>query len=358
MIRVLQVVNIMDRAGLETMLMNYYRKIDRNEMQFDFLTHRRSEGAYDDEIRALGGRIYHAPRLYPQNYISYINFMQHFFKEHPEYKIVHSHIEAMSYLPLLTAKRAEIPIRIAHSHSCSLDRDYKFLLKKIFVKLIPHVANQYAASSKKAGAFLFGETNFTLIPDAIDCSKFSYSESLRKTKRQELGLDDKFVVGHVGRFTIQKNHEFLIKVFSQVASVRDNAVLLLVGKGELEDKIKKQVYEHKLSSKVIFLKERDDVGELYQAMDVFAFPSLSEGLGMVAVEAQMSGAKSIVSDQLPEEAIITDQTKILPLIEDKWVKEILDIPQCYERKTQYSDFFDINKAVIDLTSYYRNFIVK
>ena len=141
MIRILQCVNNMHRAGLETMLMNYYRNIDRDQIQFDFLTHRPERGDYDDEIEQLGGRVYYAPRLYPQNYPAYFAYMKRFFAEHPEYRIVHSHIDSMSYLPLLAAKKAGIPIRIAHSHNTSLDRDFKYLLKQYFRKRIPSVAN-------------------------------------------------------------------------------------------------------------------------------------------------------------------------------------------------------------------------
>ena len=128
----------MHRAGLETMLMNYYRHIDREQIQFDFLTHRPERGDYDDEIEQLGGRVYYAPRLYPQNYPAYFAYMKQFFAEHPEYRIVHSHIDAMSYLPLLAAKKAGVPIRIAHSHNTSIDRDFKYILKQYFTRTVLH----------------------------------------------------------------------------------------------------------------------------------------------------------------------------------------------------------------------------
>ena len=139
MIRILQCVNDMHRAGLETMLMNYYRNIDRNEIQFDFLTHRSNRSDYDDEIELLGGKVYYAPRLYPQNYLSYFKYMKEFYATHTEYKIVHSHIDSMSYLPLLAAKKANIPIRIAHSHNTAIDRDFKYFLKSYFKLKLPEV---------------------------------------------------------------------------------------------------------------------------------------------------------------------------------------------------------------------------
>ena len=141
--RVLQVVNDMHRAGLETMLMNYYRNINREDIQFDFLTHRAYKSDYDDEIISLGGKMYYAPRLYPQNYLQYFKWMRTFFYDHPEYQIIHSHIDTMSYLPLLAAKKARIPVRIAHSHNTSIDKDFKYPLKQFFRTQITSVANEY-----------------------------------------------------------------------------------------------------------------------------------------------------------------------------------------------------------------------
>ena len=155
MIRILQVVNDMHRAGLETMLMNYYRNIDRERVQFDFLTHRPEKSDYDDEIVSLGGKVYYAPRLYPQNYPAYFKYMKQFWAEHPEYKIVHSHIDSMSYLPLLTAKKAGVPVRIAHSHNTSIDKDFKYILKQLFRYGINSVANYHLACGSEAGRFLY-----------------------------------------------------------------------------------------------------------------------------------------------------------------------------------------------------------
>ena len=166
----------MHRAGLETMLMNYYRNIDRTKIQFDFLTHRPYKSDYDDEILSLGGRMYYAPRLYPQNYIQYFRWMDKFFEEHLEYQIMHSHIDSMSYLPLLAAKRANVPVRIAHSHNTSIDRDLKYPLKQLFRTRITKVANEYCACGEEAGKFLFGNRDFKVIPNAIETERFIYEE--------------------------------------------------------------------------------------------------------------------------------------------------------------------------------------
>lgn len=326
MIRVLQVVNDMNRAGLETMLMNYYRHIDRTQIQFDFLTHRPYKGDYDDEILSLGGQIYHAPRLYPQNLPTYFRYMKAFFQEHPEYKIIHSHIDAMSYLPLLAAKRAGVPVRIAHSHSTSIDKDFKILLKQIYRKLLPSTANYYFACGDAAGKFLFGNRPFTKIPNAIDAMHFKFDAALRKEKRQELGIDKKLVIGHVGRFSYPKNHAFLIDTFHEIAKKEDSAVLVLVGTGENEEAIRKQVERYDLVEKIYFLGSRADVNELYQAMDIFVMPSRFEGVPMVGVEAQFAGLPCIFSDKVPSEIMFHDNCKFLSLESSPsvWAMAILD----------------------------------
>lgn len=313
MIRILHCVNDMHRAGLETMLMNYYRNIDRTKIQFDFLTHRPYRSDYDDEIESLGGKIYYAPRLYPQNYPAYFKWMRKFFKEHPEYKIVHSHIDTMSYLPLLAAKKAGIPIRIAHSHNTSLDRDFKYLLKQYFRLKINSVCTHRLACGEEAGKFLFGNREFKVIPNAIDAEKFYYNEELRYKKRKELGLEDKFVVGHVGRLSYQKNHKFLIEIFNELLKKEPNSILLLVGVGEKEEELKRQVKSLNIEDKVSFLGNRSDVNELYQAMDVFVMPSFFEGIPVVGVEAQFAGLPCIFSDKVPKEVKFNKKTSFISL---------------------------------------------
>lgn len=313
MIRILQCVNDMHRAGLETMLMNYYRNIDRTKIQFDFLTHRPYRSDYDDEIEKMGGKVYYAPRLYPQNYPNYFKWMKNFFKEHPEYKIVHSHIDTMSYLPLLAAKKAGVPIRIAHSHNTSLDKDFKYLLKQYFRLRINSVCTHRLACGKEAGTFLFGNREFKVIPNAIDAEKFYYNEELRYKKRKELGLEDKFVVGHVGRLSYQKNHKFLIEIFNELLKKEPNSILLLVGVGEKEEELKRQVKSLNIEDKVSFLGNRSDVNELYQAMDVFVMPSFFEGIPVVGVEAQFAGLPCIFSDKVPKEVKFNKKTSFISL---------------------------------------------
>lgn len=313
MIRILQCVNDMHRAGLETMLMNYYRNIDRTKIQFDFLTHRPYRSDYDDEIEKMGGKVYYAPRLYPQNYPNYFKWMKNFFKEHPEYKIVHSHIDTMSYLPLLAAKKAGVPIRIAHSHNTSLDRDFKYLLKQYFRLKINSVCTHRLACGEEAGKFLFGNRSFKVIPNAIDAEKFYFNEELRNKKREELGIKSEFVIGHVGRLSYQKNHKFLIEIFKELLKTEPESLLLLVGVGEKEQEIRNQVEDLGIDDKVRFLGNRSDVNELYQAMDIFVMPSFFEGIPVVGVEAQFAGLPCIFSDKVPEEVKFSSKTNFISL---------------------------------------------
>lgn len=325
MIRVLQVVNNMHRAGLETMLMNYYRHMDREKIQFDFLTHRPEKDDYDDEIESLGGKVYHAPRLYPQNYPAYFKYMEQFFKEHPEYKIMHSHIDAMSYLPLRAAKKAGVPVRIAHSHNTSIDKDFKRLLKLYFRSRITSVANYYYACGQEAGKFLFPEKEFTVIPNAIDTTKFLHNEKIRENKRRELNVSKEFVIGHVGRMSYQKNHKFLIEIFKALQEKCSDTILLLIGVGEKEEEIRKLVSDLNITEKVRFLGNRNDVNELYQAMDAFILPSFFEGIPVVGIEAQFAGLPCIFSDKVPREVAFTDRCEFLPLEQgaDYWADTIM-----------------------------------
>jgi len=315
----------MHRAGLETMLMNYYRHIDRTQIQFDFLTHRPERSDYDDEIEELGGKIYRAPRLYPQNYPAYFAYMKAFFAEHPEYTIVHSHIDSMSYLPLRAAKKAGVPVRIAHSHNTAIDKDFKYILKQYFRSRILSVSNVHFACGEEAGRFLFKDRPFEVIPNAIEPERFVFDETVRAAKRQELGVQDKWVIGHIGRLSYQKNHRFLMDMFANLLKAEPNAVLLLVGTGEKEQELREQVNALQLGESVRFLGNRNDPNELYQAMDVFVLPSRFEGIPVVGVEAQYAGLPCVFSDKVPHEVAFTRRCTFLPLNagDDAWIQAVL-----------------------------------
>lgn len=355
MLRVLQCVNNMQRAGLETMLMNYYRNIDRTRVQFDFLMHREESSAYDDEIEALGGKIYRAPRLFPKNYPSYFQYMKNLFKEHPEYRIVHSHIDSMSYLPLLAAKKAAIPVRIAHSHNTGIDLDYKYLLKQLYRYSINNVTTHSFACGTKAGEFLFRGGEFTVVPNAIEPSVFRYDETERKNKRNELNIKNELVIGHIGRMTYQKNQSFLLKVFSKILEQRPNSVLLLIGNGEKEQELKQKAEKLKINSKVRFLGERNDVSELYKAMDVLVLPSRFEGVPLVGIEAQFSGLPCVFSNGVPKETAFSENCRFKDLSDpiSSWAHETITIAEITNRAFEIDSCkYDIKKAASVLQNQY------
>lgn len=364
MIRILQAVNIMDRAGLETMLMNYYRQIDREKIQFDFLTHRPNEGDYDAEIQKLGGKIYHAPRLYPQNYIPYFAYMKQFFKQHREYRVVHSHIDAMSAFPLAAAKKAGVPVRIAHSHSSSMDRDFRLPIKEFAKMRLRGVATDFLACGDTAAHFLFGKrilssNQYHVMKNAIEASDFSFCEETREKTRRELHLTDQFTVGHVGRFTAVKNHEFLLQIFTQIKKIHSDSVLLFVGTGEKEEEIREKVRCSHLDSSVRFLGTRSDVPELLQAMDAFVLPSHYEGLPVVGVEAQAADLPCFFSDAVSKEVQILNRCRFISLScsPEKWAEEILSSRQ-YDRQSRVTEFinsgFDIHEQAKNLQNFYLN----
>lgn len=302
-IRVLHIVTYMDRGGLETMLMNYYRHIDRDKVQFDFLVHRDFEADYDKEILSLGGRIYRTSRLIPWS-SKYKNNLRSFFKNHPEYKIVHVHQNCLSSVALQCTKECGVPVRIAHSH-ISYEKDIKYPIKLYYKAKIPKFATDMFACSELAGRWMFGNNKFTVLPNAIDINEYVYLKDVSDKVRRDLNINDEIVIGHVGRFHPQKNHSFLIDIFSEIVKQNSNVKLLLVGDGDGKKEIEAKVKRLGIQDKVIFTGVRDDVNRLLQAMDVFLFPSLYEGLGIVAIEAQASGLPCVISNSVPKDCDIT-----------------------------------------------------
>lgn len=363
MIRILQCVNYMHRAGLETMLMNYYRNINRDKIQFDFLTHRPNRSDYDDEIESLGGKVFYAPRLYPQNYPAYFRWMRLFFREHPEYIIMHSHIDSMSYLPLLAGKFSKVPIRIAHSHNTAIDRDFKYILKQCFRYGINSVSTHRLACGEEAGKFLFRNKDFKVIPNAIDAKRFLFSKEVRSRKRLELNLTDKFVVGHIGRIVYQKNHKFLISIFNELQKKCPNSVLLLIGVGELEEDVRKQVTKLGIESKVKFLGNRSDVYELYQVMDAFVLPSFFEGIPVVGIEAQYADLPCFFSDKISSEVKFNKKSQFLPLTlkAEEWAECILQTTNIINRRKIediQNSIYNIDHTYKMLEEYYLGLVEK
>ena len=312
MIRILQVVTHMDRGGLETMLMNYYRHMDRSRVQFDFLTHREYDGDYGEEIRQLGGKLYHMPVLNPFS-LGYRKTLGNFFDDHPEYKIVHVHQDCLSGVILHVAKDHGVPVRIAHSHNANQQKDFKYPIKLLFRNFIPKYATKLMSCGEDAGRWMFRGDSFEILSNAIPAADYSFNEEQKRIQREKWGIHPhELFVGHVGNFTLQKNHLFLLDIFNEIQK-RTPAKLMLVGEKcnriDIEDKIRRLGFEEK----AILTGVRSDVADLMQAMDVFVFPSLHEGLPLTMVEAQASGLPCLISDKVPIECKMTEAVQQLPL---------------------------------------------
>lgn len=356
-IRILHVVTYMGRGGLETMLMNYYRHIDRERVQFDFLTHRYFKADYDDEILSLGGMIYHLPRLVPWS-PSYKKALKQFLSEHPEYRIIHVHQDCLSSIILKIAKKNNIPVRIAHAHNSNQDKNLKYPIKLWYKRSISKYATKLFACGDKAGQWMFDGAPYQVVNNAIDANKFTYNPIIRGKMRKQLGLLDEVVVGHVGRFSQAKNHSFLLEIFVAFLVKNPNAILLLVGSGENMAKIQSKALEIGIAEKIRFLGIRTDVAELLQAMDVFVFPSLYEGLPVTMIEAQAAGLPCVISDRVPLECIITKGlVDVFPLSAgpNAWAEKILEkcnTPRS-DRKTEIVEHgFDITTEVHKLQEFY------
>lgn len=357
--RVLHVVPNMNSGGIENLIMNIYRKIDRDKLQFDFIVHYNKKGVFDDEIEQLGGKIYRFPVMEDKNLLKYIKDLNRFFKTHKEYKVVHGHMASLAYLYLGAAKRNGVPVRIAHSHGTSHLKSLKGYCKYIMFKFAKYNANYYYACSTEAGNYLFGKKRqFEFIPNAIELNKFSYNEETRKKVRKELKLDDKIVIGHVGRFNLQKNHDFLIDIFKSIYEKNKKCILLLIGVGELEEKIKQKIKDYNLEDNVLMLGLRRDVDKLYQAMDIFLMPSLFEGLPLTGVEAQASKLKCIFSSEITKEVRITDNIEFIDLSlgADKWAEIVLNNLKYDRKKIKINDSrFDINVLAKQMQEKYIEF---
>lgn len=332
MIRILHSVSYMSRGGIETMLMNYYRKIDRNKVQFDFLCNSYKEGAYDKEIIEMGGRIFRTPGFSPLKRGAYKKYMRQLFKEHPEYKIVEAHNGPLGRYAMKAAKDSGIPVRIYHAHGADIPFDIKWPIKYYCMKMLKYSMNEHFICSEKAGRFYMGDKvidsgNFHFIPNAIQVRDFVYNESVRNSLRKEYNLDDKFVVGHIGRLSLQKNHIFILKVFAHLLKINPSVHLVLVGGGEWHDKVIKWIEEYKIGDHVTLTGVVSNPQVWYQAFDVFFMPSLWEGLPVTGIEAQAADLPCLFSSAITREVEILPKAEFMSLNEpqDKWADKLNDM---------------------------------
>lgn len=366
MIRVLQIVSSMDRGGIETFIMNVYRNIDRSKVQFDFLMHTKRECAYNSEIFKLGGRIYYVPPR-NQGILKNRKELNEFFEKHSEYKIVHQHVSSLSYItPLKIAKKCNIPIRIIHSHNTKQGGNFLHGYIHYWNRLsVKKYATNYFACSDLAAKWLFGEKQYKLgkykiINNGIEIEKFIYNDSIRSKIRTELGIEDKMVVGNVGRFSFQKNHEFLINIFKFIHEKDNNCILLLVGDGELRSQIEKKIKDFKLEHSVVFTGVRSNVCDLLQAMDVFVMPSYYEGFPVTLVEAQAAGLPCIISSNITKQVKVTNNLEFIDLKSSisVWGNRILDKLYNHIRRDTSKEVIDTGFDIKNIAEYLQEFYVK
>ena len=328
-IRVLQIVGIVCGGGVEAVIMNYYRNINRDKVQFDFVIDGKEKSLLDDEIKRMGGRVYHVTP-YKDNIIKYMCDIYHIIKKN-KYDIIHDNMNTMSLFSLFPAWLAGAKIRIIHNHSTNekaMEERCKYYLKKILRPFSPLFANQYVACSKYAAEWMYGKRAIQLdkvkiINNAVDIEKFRFSVTARKKLREELGVKEEVnVIGHIGRLVPQKNHMFLLDVFASYLKQNPASVLVMIGDGPLRENLEHKAKELKISDKVYFKGLRSDVNEWYSAMDVFLLPSLYEGLPVVGIEAQANGVPVCLSSNITKEAVINTNVRYLPLVKKDWLNSI------------------------------------
>lgn len=364
-IHVLVLDTVMDRGGAEAMIMNYMRNIDRDTIKFDFMVNRDYKAAYEDEIEALGGKIYRTCPMYPKLFRQYKKEVREILKTHPEYKIIHSNLEERSYFALKEAKKLGVPVRISHSHNRPLGVNLKLIVRYYFRFMLKFYNTHMFACGEEAGEWLYGKKNcdrVIVMKNAIDAQQYRYNEQIQNEVRKELGIEGKKVIGHVGRFFPQKNHEFLIDIFKTVHDKDSETILLLVGGGEADDALKNQIKEKVktlgLEDAVMFLGVREDVERVVQAFDVFLLPSLFEGLPVTMVEAQAAGLPCVISDKVPIQCDITGNVEVVKLEDspEQWAEKICELADNFEKSDTYEKIveagFDIKENAKWLKEFY------
>lgn len=330
-VRVLHVLGNTNLGGAESRIMDLYRHTDRNRVQFDFLVHSGEEGFYEKEIRELGGRIFRVPRFRIYNYFSYRKALKEFFQEHHEFALVQGHMTSTAAIYLPIAKKAGVKKTAAHARSAGVDKGLKGTMTRFLRRNLADKADYLFTCSELAGISVYGEKavqegKTIFIPNAIDCAGFTFDPEKRKKMREELGLADAFIIGHVGRFHYAKNHEYLIRVFAKLCqmgiracgSTAENGAdqnyhLILLGEGPLMEDTRKLAEELGVADRVHFLGNHKNIADYYQAMDYFVYPSRYEGMPGTIVEAQASGLPCLMSDTICREVIATELVETMSI---------------------------------------------
>ena len=356
-IRVAQIMGKLWAGGVEMVVFNYYRAIDKSKIQFDFYYDADSTVEPPQNLIDMGARFYKIPPY--QKLPQYIRELKKHLKEN-QYLIVHSHLNTLSVFPLFVAWMCRVPVRVAHNHSVPSGKELKRDALKYFLRIFGRVfPTDYFACSEKAGRWMFGNRNYdagkvVVIKNATDFERFRVGEEIIEKLKKQLGLNDKFVIGHIGRFTFAKNHEFLLDVFKKISDVRNDAVLLLVGDGELNQTIHNSVKTKGLENRVVFAGQVSNPELYYRLANVIVVPSVFEGLSLATIESQIAGVPVVVSDAIPEEAIISNGVVRLSLQSPNWVSAILSMENKIVVLNENSKDYDIYYAVKKLEDWYED----
>lgn len=307
--------------GITSVIMNYYRKMDKSNMKIDFLVINEISEEYRKELQSNGSKIFYLPRK--DNVIKYMHGLKDILKNN-KYDVIHIHgNSSLMAIETTIAKFSNVPIRIVHSHNTTCS--YK-VLNKLLYPALKRTANYGFACGEEAGKWLFKNNNYEIIKNGIDLSIFNYDEEKRREFRNKINAGNRKVIGHVGNFIFQKNHEFLIDSFSELIKKDKNYLLLLISDGVLLEQMKEKVNKLGISKNVLFLGKTTEVSSYLQAMDIFILPSKFEGLPVVLIEAQALGLPCVVSDKVSNEAKLTDLIEFLPIDDTSvWANKILNI---------------------------------
>lgn len=341
-VRVLHVLGNTNLGGAESRIMDLYRHTDRNRVQFDFLVHSGEEGFYEKEIRELGGRIFRVPRFRIYNYFSYRKALKEFFQKHHEFALVQGHMTSTAAIYLPIAKKAGVKKTAAHARSAGVDKGLKGTMTRFLRRNLADKADYLFTCSELAGISVYGEKavregKTIFIPNAIDCAGFTFDPVKREKMREELGLTDTLIIGHVGRFHYAKNHEYLLRVFAELCRMSagaggstaetgadQNYHLILLGEGPLMEDTRKLAEELGVADRVHFLGNHKNIADYYQAMDYFVYPSRYEGMPGTIVEAQASGLPCLMSDTICREVIATELVETMSIEKEPkvWAEEL------------------------------------
>lgn len=327
-IRVLHNIASLHFGGAQAFLMNVYNNIDREKVQFDFVVTPEEKKDLYEQVEQMGGRVFVCPKYTGKNHFAYCRWWNVFFEEHPEYHVIHGHVRSTASIYLKIAQKHGL-VTIAHSHSTSNGSGISAIVKNIMQLPIRYTADYLFACSDKAGKWLYGEKatkqlNYRMIPNGVDLKRFAFHEEKRRQMRNQLKItEDTFVLGHIGRITVPKNHQFLVELFAAYHKENPQSRLLLVGDGELFEAVQQQCTQLGIREAVIMVGSKTNTEDYYQAMDLFVFPSLWEGLPVSVVEAQANGLSCLLSDVITRDVDLTDQVKYLSLNEkSRWINEI------------------------------------